>query len=249
MAQIITLHSFRGGTGKSGVAANLAVLMAKMGKRVGLIDMDIQSPSLQIIFGLKEPSPVLNDYLWEKAKIDKVAYDITTDLGGDVSGKLFLIPSSIKPREITRVLREGFDPTLVNEAFKKLRTKLELDVILVDTHAGINEETVLTITVSDTVVVMLRPDQLDYIGTNMSLEMTRRLNVAKVLVLVNKAPQTLDLDELKKTIQSKYDYHVAAVIPNSDDLRLLASTAIFALRHPQHAITQTYQQLAEILLA
>jgi Mrp family chromosome partitioning ATPase len=37
-------HSFRGGTGKSNMTANVAALLAQSGKRVGVIDADIQSP-------------------------------------------------------------------------------------------------------------------------------------------------------------------------------------------------------------
>ena len=66
MAKIISIHSFRGGTGKSNVTANLAGLLARAGHRVGVIDTDIQSPGIHVIFALK-PADVryaLNDYLW-----------------------------------------------------------------------------------------------------------------------------------------------------------------------------------------
>ena len=246
---IISIHSFRGGAGKSSTAASLASIMATMGKRVGIVDMDIQTPSLQVIFGLKEPSPTLNDYLWEKVKIEKVAYDVTDNLGSNIPGKLFLIPASLRPRDITKVLRESFDPTLVNEAFKKLCTRLELDVLLVDTHAGINEETVLTITVSDTVLVVMRPDQLDYLGSEMSVEMTRRLNVENVLIVINQVPQSLDPAVLKQKVEDQYHCPVVEIISYAEELALLSSTAIFALRHPEHDITKCYQHLAKVLLS
>ncbi len=44
MAQIISFHSFRGGTGKSHTTANVATLLALAGRRVGVVDTDIQSP-------------------------------------------------------------------------------------------------------------------------------------------------------------------------------------------------------------
>ncbi|MCB0036300.1 MAG: P-loop NTPase, partial [Anaerolineales bacterium] len=46
MTQIISVHSFRGGTGKSNTTANLAALIMRQGKRVGIIDTDIQSPGI-----------------------------------------------------------------------------------------------------------------------------------------------------------------------------------------------------------
>ncbi len=52
MAKIISIHSFRGGTGKSNTTANVATLLAVQGGRVGVIDTDIQSPGIHILFGL-----------------------------------------------------------------------------------------------------------------------------------------------------------------------------------------------------
>src|SRR5262245_53203 len=52
MAKIIAIHSFRGGTGKSNTTANIAALLAADGRRVGVIDTDIQSPGIHVLFGL-----------------------------------------------------------------------------------------------------------------------------------------------------------------------------------------------------
>ena len=49
MPQIISIHSFRGGTGKSNTAANLAAMLAQAGKRVCVIDTDIQPPGIHVL--------------------------------------------------------------------------------------------------------------------------------------------------------------------------------------------------------
>jgi septum site-determining protein MinD len=46
MATIVSVHSFRGGTGKSNTTANISGVLASQGKRVGVIDGDIQSPGI-----------------------------------------------------------------------------------------------------------------------------------------------------------------------------------------------------------
>ena len=48
---IISVHSFRGGTGKSNTTANLAALLALRGMRVGVADTDLQSPGIHVLFG------------------------------------------------------------------------------------------------------------------------------------------------------------------------------------------------------
>src|SRR5438105_853169 len=147
MPQIVAIHSFRGGTGKSNITANLAALLASAGRRVGVIDIDIQSPGIHVLFGLDEASMhhALNDYLWGTCEIAQTAHDVTPHLGAAISGQVFLIPSSLKAGEIVRVLREGYDVSLLNDGFQELLKALALDVLLIDTHPGLNEETLLSI--------------------------------------------------------------------------------------------------------
>ncbi len=82
MSRIISVHSYRGGTGKSNTTANIATLLAAGGRRVGVIDTDIQSPGIHILFGLHETDTrhALNDYLWGKCDITQVAHDVTARL-------------------------------------------------------------------------------------------------------------------------------------------------------------------------
>ena len=225
--------------------------MAASGKRVGVVDTDIQSPGIHVILGLDESEikHSLNDYLWEKCAIEETAHDVTAHVGTNISGKVFLIPSSLKPGEITRILREGYDPRLLNQGFHQLIEQLNLDVLLIDTHPGVNEETLLSIAISDAVLIILRPDQQDFLGTGVTIELARRLKVQNLLILVNKVPQGLDPDQLRQKVEDTYHHPVAAVIPHSEEMMLLASTAVFTVRYPDHPISKLYVHTAEQLLA
>lgn len=256
MSKIISIHSFRGGTGKSNTTANLAAIYGGMGLRVGVIDTDIQSPGIHVLFGLQEDDIrfSLNDYLWGKCEIEKTAHDVTAHLLADPAntlppgGTIFLIPSSIKVGEIARVLREGYDVGLLNDGFQNLVTELNLDILLIDTHPGLNEETLLSIAISDALAILMRPDQQDYQGTGVTVEVARKLDVPRMILIVNKTPSVLDFNEVKTRVQQTYNCEVGAVLAHSDEMMNLASSGVFALRFPDHAITQSLKHIAKRLI-
>ncbi len=243
MSKIISVHSFRGGTGKSNTSANLTYLCAVQGLRVGVVDTDIQSPGIHVLFGLDEEAMgrSLNDYLWGKCDIEETAHDVTASLGPDVKGKVFLIPSSIKAGEIARVLREGYDVGLLNDGFQDLLAGLNLDVLMIDTHPGLSEETLLSIAISDALVIIMRPDQQDYQGTAVTVDVARKLDVPKMLMVVNKTPAAFDFDDVCARVEQTYNVKVAAVLPHADEMMTLASSGIFALKYPDHPITKGLQ--------
>jgi MinD-like ATPase involved in chromosome partitioning or flagellar assembly len=251
MSKIISVHSFRGGTGKSNTTANITTLLAMEGRRVGVIDTDIASPGIHVLFGMNEEEMglSLNDYLWGKCEIQQAAHDVTGRLGQPIKGQIYLIPSSMKAGEIARVLREGYDVGLLNDGFHQLIDDLNLDVLMIDTHPGLNEETLLSIAISDALAIIMRPDQQDYQGTGVTVEVARKLDVPRMLLIVNKVPAVFDPAEVKTRVERTYDCEVAAVLPHSDEMMALASAGIFALRYPNHPIAASYKQVAAKLIA
>ncbi len=253
MAQIISVHSFRGGTGKSNLLANLAATMACHGQRVGIVDADIQSPGIHVLFGLNEEKMnyALNDYLWGRCKIKDTAYDVSHTLmaeqghTGMVKGSLYLIPSSIKAGEIARVLREGYDVVRLNDGFQELIRSLNLDYLFIDTHPGLNEETLVSIGISNVLVVLLRPDSQDFQGTAVTVDVARKLKVPKMLMVVNKALPAFDFVDLRQQVETIYNVSVAGILPLSEEMVQLASKGIFCLRYSEHSISQTIKEIAQ----
>lgn len=249
MARVISLHSFRGGTGKSNITANLATVLALEGKRVGVIDTDIQSPGIHVLFKLSDSSTThtLNDYLWEKCRVTEAAQDMTPPQAD--RGKLFLVPSSIRINEISRILHEGYDARMLKDGFKALIQDLTLDYLLIDTHPGLNEETLLSIAISHTLIIILRPDQQDYQGTSVTLEVAERLGVPHMLLVLNKGLPDVDPEAYRAQLTRTYGVDVGAVIPLSTELVSLGSRDIFYLHDPSHRFSQEIKSLGQKLIA
>lgn len=252
MCQVISVHSFRGGTGKSNITSNLATLVARSGKRVGVVDTDIQSPGIHVLFGLQEEAITftLNDFLWGRCRIEQTACDVSPILMQKqglfgAKGSIHLIPSSIKTGDISRILREGYDARRLNEGLSEVIRKLKLDYLFIDTHPGINEETLLSLVISDVLVLVLRPDSQDYQGTAVEVDVARKLGVPKTLLVVNKALSALNFPELRQQMQQSYNTPVAGILPVCDEMFHLGSSHIFSLRYPDHPWTQGIQAIAK----
>jgi septum site-determining protein MinD len=257
MGKIVSIHSFRGGTGKSNTTANLAAQVALEGKRVGVIDTDIQSPGIHVLFGLDESNmgKTLNDFLHDDCRIDEAAFPVGENAANakgreKLAGKkLWLIPSSIQAREISRILKDGVDFNRLNEGIQTILNELELDYLFIDTHPGLNEETLLSIAISDILIIILRPDDQDIQGTAVTVDVARSLDVPNLFLMVNKALPNLDRKDLGAQVESEFQAKVAGILPLTFDVAENASKDLFALSFPNHEWSQELHKVMETILA
>ncbi|NJM17704.1 MAG: MinD/ParA family protein [Richelia sp. RM2_1_2] len=252
MSKIISIHSFRGGTGKSNLIANLAVLIALQGKRVAIVDTDLQSPGIHALFNLDvnnlnghNNQKTLNDYLWNKFSIVDAAYDVSSYLEIPRKGKVFLIPASLNPEEITKILSEGYNVTLLNSGFQQLIQELQLDYLFIDTHPGLNKETLLSLAISHRILIILRADSQDFQGTAVTINIARQLQLENILMVINKIPSQIDIHALREQLETTYQVPVVGVLPFLEDMAILGSTGLFCLQYPDHYFTQILKQVAE----
>lgn len=247
MPAIVSIHSFRGGTGKSTITASTAVLTARRGYRVAVVDTDIQSPGIHVLFGLSDAldqgGTTLNDYLWGRASILEAAHPVPVAGGGS----LHVVPGSIKTVEIAKVLKEGYDVGRLNDGFRELMSGLNLDVLFIDTHPGLNEETLLSIAISDLLFLVLRPDQQDYQGTGVTVEVARRLSVPDLQLVLNKVPQSFDPAQVRATVEAAYGCPAAAVLPQSEAVMQLSSRDVYVQAHPDDALSREMGRLADLV--
>jgi MinD-like ATPase involved in chromosome partitioning or flagellar assembly len=247
MPKVVSIHSYRGGTGKSNFTANLATTFALQGHRVGVVDTDVPSPGIHNLFCLEpeQTQKTLNNYLWGECSIEDAAYDVSTNVGVTGTGKLFLVPSSVKANDIARILKNGYDVKLLNDGFRSLVKALQLDYLFIDTHPGLSKETFLSIAISHVLILILRPDKQDYQGTAVTVDVARQLKVRKMLLAINKAHSKLNLDALKQKVEETYGETVAGVFPLSEEVVQLASEGVFCAKYPKHPVSQEFRKVAQ----
>jgi chromosome partitioning protein len=179
MTKCIAFHSYKGGTGKTTIAANFAVLLARKGHRVFLIELDVYAPSLHAYFE-KEPIKWLNDFLWNNAEVDDVMMDLTStiitntsDDDNSVNGKLYVGFCNPKKEEIYKLdgggRKQDTSKIQLFRRFVLLREQIisnyDADYIIIDTSPGIRYWSINALAVADTLFLTLKMDNLDIEGT------------------------------------------------------------------------------------
>jgi chromosome partitioning protein len=190
MASCIAFHSYKGGTGKTTIAANLAALLAKKGYRVFLLDLDVYAPSLHSYFD-KNPKKWINDFLNGSAEVGDIIVDLTPAVEGisnanahdkaenqTIAGKLWVGFSSPKKEEIYRLEggsgKQESSKIQLLRRFILLREQLislhDADYIIIDTSPGIRYWSINALAVADTLFLTLKMGDLDIEGTRKMAE-------------------------------------------------------------------------------
>jgi MinD-like ATPase involved in chromosome partitioning or flagellar assembly len=249
MNKIVTIHSFRQSVGKSSLAANLAAILAVQGRRVALVDIDFQGASAHLFYRLNDVDTqgTFNDYMWKKCDILKTVHDVTDRLGAQTEGKLFLVPASTQVSDIMQMLRTTMNMERYTKGLGILEKKLALDIILVDTCAGLNENTLMSIAVSNTLILVLHPAPQDFQGTAVTVDVARKLPVPVIHLVLNDSSEALNVEEVSQQLEDTYHCGGGFVLNHSEELLALASSQPFVLAYPEHPLTARIKDLAQHL--
>lgn len=121
---IIAVASGKGGVGKSTIAANLALGLAKQGAKVGLIDADIYGPSQHIMFGVEHENPGQAEFNGQQKMAPVEAYGVKLNSIGFLAGPNQVI--ALRGPMATKALTQLFYDTVWGE----------LDYLIVDLPPG-----------------------------------------------------------------------------------------------------------------
>ena len=157
---VMSVHSYRGGTGKTLLSTNLAASYAR-NEKVCLVDYDLRAPSLHSLFKIDMPDWWINDYLNGDCEITEAITEVLPNLYVGMAN-----PDAEAIREMM-----GKGRSWETQALSKtiqMREVLEQEgfgKIIFDTAPGLAYSSINAVVGSDLVAIVMRMDALDILGT------------------------------------------------------------------------------------
>jgi len=251
MGKILAIHSYKGGTGKTLISINLAVSLAKLGRKVCLMDLDFRAPSLSTLLNVNGVDYWLNDYLNGVCEIDKVLLDLSDRI--NVHGA-FLVglanPSIEAIRDMSSKDRK-WEMRALGRLLSLRNSVLGergFDYIIFDTSPGLQYSSINAIVTADLVIVATTQDNSDVEGTKRMLRDLYDLFEKKTELVLNKVMYgealTSGQEKLQAMIKDVYGIPLLGVIPCFCDISRAEGKIIFVHEKPDHPFTRILGDIA-----
>ncbi|DAB30510.1 MAG TPA: ATP-binding protein [Sulfurimonas sp. UBA12504] len=237
--RFVVITSGKGGVGKSTISSNLAYILSQSGVNVGIFDADIGLANLDVMFNVKIKKNILH-VLKGEATVADILIPITRNL--------ILIPGE-SGDEILKYSNMAFFERFMEEA----QVLDKLDVMIIDTGAGIGEHIQMFINAADDVIVVTVPDPAaitDAYATIKTIALVRDdVNMIMNQVKNEKEAQAV-FDKIKKVafanIGPKLDLKLLGKIDS--DIKVSSSVkqrALFTLNYPLSGPSKDIELIAK----
>jgi len=202
-ARIIAVTSGKGGVGKSNVTLNLAIALAKLGRRVAIIDADFGLANIEVLFGVVPKYNLGHVFIGDRT-IDEIITE------GPLGIKLVSGGSGI--RELANL-----DERRIAIVIEKLSYLDSVsDIIFIDTGAGISDTVINFIKASGETIVVTTPEPTSLTDAYAVVKTVRADDgpKPKFKVLVNRAETEAEALEVYGKINSVSSHFLGLELEN-----------------------------------
>ncbi|MHA2296010.1 MAG: MinD/ParA family ATP-binding protein [Candidatus Hodarchaeales archaeon] len=258
--KVVAFHSYKGGTGKTNLSTNTAAILAKEGHKSILLDFDFRGPNLVTLFNTLiniKPEKTINDFLYNpEIDAEEIVYDLEPDLGIPLSVSF----ASTDFHDIQRIIRADKQQRQRNlKRILRLKDILaeNFDYAFIDTSPGIQMESIDALVISDTVLLVLKPDDFDLHGTETMVSQLYALLDSRNFAVLNRVvgeecgPQcSVSVEEravYDTLINERLKLDLLGAISCYCDLARAGSKNIFSLVYPDHNFTAEIKDLTELI--
>lgn len=182
--QVVAVASGKGGVGKTTTVTNLGVVLRRSNHSVALVDADLGMANLAPMLGISGDQ-TLHDVLAGRADLDEA---LVTETSG----------FAVLPGSETLTNFSAADPSGLGAVLDSLAE--DYDFVLVDTGAGMTHEGVLPLSLADQVLLVTSPDPAAVENTKKTAKLTELADGVIAGVVVTKADETIDADEVAARI-------------------------------------------------
>lgn len=183
----ISVHSYKGGTGKTTFLLNLAGYLAKEGKRTLALDYDMRAPSFQSYFKVKNPV-FISDYLLQNKSISELIYPCRVDSDFHLD-LMFSSMEFLKQHSKQRDQLSRDDSKYLSKMFELQReVSKNYDYLMIDTIPGFFYRSIDAMMISNVIIVIANPSTSNILGIEeLSSNIYSLLSKeTKMILLINK---------------------------------------------------------------
>lgn len=234
MPRSIVVASGKGGVGKTVVAINLATSLAARGKRVTIIDADIEMANVALRLKLpkKENAKTLSDVLAGRASLEEAVYVAQKGLRVIPSGISFKDLREIDESRLEDVLRQALEGT---------------DILIIDAPAGL-KPTIPALKVGNELLLVVNPEVAS-ISDALKVKLAFQQIGGEILgVVVNRMsyePEDLTIEEIESLLEER----VICVIPEDPNMKkAVAYAEPIVITHPYSPAAKAFSKLAMEIL-